>query len=238
MKQGIILAAGLGRRLHEITQYTPKSLIRINDKPVIERNIEWMLEAGIERIVLVTGYMKDRFAYLKEKYSNLHIVYNAEFMTSNTVSSLNAVKTYLTEESYITTADIYITKNVYNKYNEARSFYLLRPETVAEKIDWIATVNDQMRIVAVDKKGRSGHTYSGISHWMPDELAVLRELLEQVDWKDVLQRNQYWDELLLPYLQSVRVEARILENDAEIYEFDDMGDIELLMERERVQVAW
>lgn len=49
MKQSIILAAGLGSRLKEITKITPKSLIEINEQPILERNIEFMIEAGIKK---------------------------------------------------------------------------------------------------------------------------------------------------------------------------------------------
>ena len=238
MKQGIILAAGLGRRLREITQHTPKSLIQINGKPVIEQNIEWMLDSGVDLIFLVTGYMQERFSYLGQKYPNLQIFFNPDYATSNTVSSLNIVKDYLTEESYITTADIYIAKNIYLDYQDPQSFYLLRPKTTEKKPDWIAEVNESGRIVSVDQKGLAGHTYSGVSHWMPAELAELRILLSKVDWKDKRQRNQYWDELLLPHLQSICVNACILQNNADIYEFDDMDDLQRLMNEQQVEVTW
>lgn len=46
MTQGIILAAGLGSRLREATETMPKSLICVDGRPVLERNIERMMEAG------------------------------------------------------------------------------------------------------------------------------------------------------------------------------------------------
>ena len=73
---------------------------------------------------------------------------------------------------------------------------------------------------------------------MPAELAELRILLNKVDWKDERQRNQYWDELLLPHLQSICVNACILQNNADIYEFDDMDDLQRLMNEQQVEVTW
>ena len=58
MKQSIILAAGLGSRLREITKVTPKSLIEINEQPILERNIEFMIEAGIEKIIHLKMHMR------------------------------------------------------------------------------------------------------------------------------------------------------------------------------------
>lgn len=238
MKQGVILAAGLGRRLREITQFTPKSLIRVDGKPVLEQNIEWMMEAGIERILLVTGYQKDRFSYIQNRYPRVQLFFNPEYCSSNTVSSLNCVEEYLTEETYITTADIYIRENIYKKYRDPKSFYLLRPPMITEKPDWVAKLDANGRILSVDQKGTSGYSYSGVSHWMPNELKTLRRLLKDVDWQDEKQRNQYWDELLLPHLGSIQVNACILDDNAEVYEFDDMTDIQLLMKEQGVQVSW
>ena len=45
--QVLMMAAGFGSRVGEITQYVPKSLIPVNGKPMIERHIEYMIEAGI-----------------------------------------------------------------------------------------------------------------------------------------------------------------------------------------------
>lgn len=115
MKQGIILAAGLGSRLRNITKNTPKSLIQINKKPIIEKNIEYMIEAGVDRIIVVIGYMREKFEYLEKKYenANLVLVYNEDFDSSNTVSSMFCAKKYLDCETYITTADILLRENLF-----------------------------------------------------------------------------------------------------------------------------
>ena len=69
MTQGIILAAGMGRRMKGATGGLPKSLMSVNGVPLIERNIGRMLEAGFERVVVVTGYHADAFAYLADKFA-------------------------------------------------------------------------------------------------------------------------------------------------------------------------
>lgn len=238
MKQGIILAAGLGKRLREITQNTPKSLIQVNGKPILERNIELMMEAGIERIFLVTGYKNEKFEYIQKKYSCVQIIYNKNYASSNTISSLNCVKDLLSEETYITTADIYISENVFKKYSIPKSYYLLRPLMSVDKPDWVATIDSNGRIIDVDQKGFCGHTYTGISHWMQNELSELRNLLDDVDWSNECERNKYWDELLLPRLATTQVNACILENNEEVYEFDDMGDIHLFIDEQGALVTW
>ena len=70
----IIIAAGMGTRLNPLTLSTPKPLIKIFGKPMIEKNIEYLLQEGIEEIVIVTGYMKDKFEYLRDKYKQVPFI--------------------------------------------------------------------------------------------------------------------------------------------------------------------
>ncbi len=68
MKQVIVMAAGLGSRLKELTTETPKPLLKVNGKSMLETNIEYMIEAGIDRVIIIVGYLKEKFYYLKDKY--------------------------------------------------------------------------------------------------------------------------------------------------------------------------
>lgn len=53
--KGVVLAGGLGTRLHPLTKVTNKHLLPIYDKPMIYYPIEVLVEAGITDILLVTG---------------------------------------------------------------------------------------------------------------------------------------------------------------------------------------
>ena len=161
MKQGIILAAGLGSRLPEITVKTPKSLIRVDSKPILERNIEFMFQAGLDRVILVLGYKKDKFSYLKEKYGDrIILVVNEEFESTNTVSSMNCASSYFTCDSFVTTADIYLKINPFEKYSADYSFYLLRPFLSFQKPDWVAMLDERKRFLSVDVHSTQGYSYT------------------------------------------------------------------------------
>ena len=58
--RAILLAAGIGSRLRPLTLETPKPLIKINDESMIERQIKFLKEVGINEIIVVTGYLKAR----------------------------------------------------------------------------------------------------------------------------------------------------------------------------------
>ena len=63
IKHGMILAAGLGRRMQPITFKIPKPLIQIGKKNLIERAIELLINHGVEEIVVnvhhLPGQIKD-----------------------------------------------------------------------------------------------------------------------------------------------------------------------------------
>lgn len=238
--QGIILVAGLGSRLKEITKITPKSLLKVDGQPILERNIGYMMEAGFERVVLVVGYQKERFEYLRDKYQGFELVLveNREFRTSNTVSSLFLAKDYFNQETYITTADIYLKTNPFLKYREDYSFYLLRPAARYAKPDWIARLDENLRFISVNQRAYEGYSYTGISHWIPGDLAFIHDRLCEINWENPSERLQYWDELILPYLPQFALYAKILEDDSEVYEFDDYSDVEKLQKEQNVSVTY
>ena len=54
--QAIILAAGMGKRLKELTQNNTKCMVRVNGVTLIERMLKQLDELDLKRIVLVIGY--------------------------------------------------------------------------------------------------------------------------------------------------------------------------------------
>ena len=61
--RAILLAAGMGTRLRPLTLDTPKSLIEVNGRPLLERQIEFLRERGVEEIIVVTGYLAKKDDY-------------------------------------------------------------------------------------------------------------------------------------------------------------------------------
>lgn len=241
MKQAIILAAGLGSRLKEITKVTPKSLIEINDQPILERNIEYMIEAQFDRIIIILGYMKEKFFYLKDKYPNIEIqfVINEHYKEYNTIYSLYCARNYLNMNSYICTADIFLQTNLYKKYTpEEYSFYVLKPfAEKLEKEEWIANLENN-RIISVNKHGFSGHSYCGISYWTLKDLEFIKNKMLTVNWDDTNIKKAYWDELLLDDLRTHPIYSKILEKESEIFEIDDFQDLQRLKTAMRNKVSF
>lgn len=99
--QAIILAAGMGRRLKQLTKDRPKCMIPVNSVPIIERMLRQLDSYGLNRIIMVTGH---KGAELQKFITNLSIhtpiVYleNNAYQTTNNIYSLFLAKDYLLQD--------------------------------------------------------------------------------------------------------------------------------------------
>lgn len=109
-KNAIILAAGKSSRFAPFTYERPKGLFRVRGEILIERQIEQLIEAEVEDIYIVVGYMKEKFFYLEQKYSQVHLLINNKFGVKGNLYSLYVAKEYL-HNSYLSYADYYFVSN-------------------------------------------------------------------------------------------------------------------------------
>lgn len=61
VRQAVVLAGGLGTRLGELTQATPKPLLPVGGRPFLAYLLDWLARGGVEEIIVSTGYLPDAF---------------------------------------------------------------------------------------------------------------------------------------------------------------------------------
>lgn len=107
----IILAAGLGSRFQEITKNNHKALLPIGGIPNIERTIQYLKEANIHEIYIVTGHMANMFSYLEEKY-DVTLVFNDKYNIYNNIRSLQVALSVF-NDSFVIDADVVLLENIF-----------------------------------------------------------------------------------------------------------------------------
>lgn len=139
VKKAIFLAAGFGSRLVPITLNTPKPLVLVNGKRMIETLLDAVVKAEIPEIIIVTGYLGEQFEILKKKYPNITIIENKKYNEANNILSAYVVRDKL-ERSYVMEADFYLyNPNIIRKY-EYHTNYLGIYKEVSD--DWCLEVKN------------------------------------------------------------------------------------------------
>ena len=83
----VVLAAGMGKRLGELTTNTPKALMKVGDKTLVEHTIDFVKGVGVTDIVVVGGFHFDDVKQVVNNYdSNVTVVENKEYHLQNLLS--------------------------------------------------------------------------------------------------------------------------------------------------------
>ncbi len=108
---GVILAAGMARRLRPLTDDMPKCLLPLGDRNLLERTVDAMRMAGVERLVVVTGYKAQMIrSFLETHYPQLDLIFldNTDYANNNNIYSLwMAGKVVRGEEFLLMDSDIF-----------------------------------------------------------------------------------------------------------------------------------
>ena len=77
--RAMILAAGFGKRLLPLTEKKPKSLIKIGDKSLIQRNIEHLINNGFNEIIINVSHLGDQVVdHVKDVFPDENIIFSIE----------------------------------------------------------------------------------------------------------------------------------------------------------------
>lgn len=223
----VILACGKGMRLAPLTFDTPKCFIRIKGQKMIERQIEQLLTAGIKNITIMTGFMSEKFEYLKNKY-NIKLIYNEEYDNKNTLATLyKARDLFIDKNTYVCVSDVYMVDNIYHKY-ECESFY---SGTFLHNLDkeWQYVVDKDLRISGVLDGGVDEYAMMGPAFMTKDFSKKLIPMIEEA-YKTPGTEQYYWENVLVENFDSLPPMYLYKQVKGSMYEFDKLEDIRLFDE--------
>ncbi len=189
----IILAAGLGSRFGEVTQKTHKSLLPVGDKPNIERTIGYLIEFGIEQIIIVVGYLSESFAYLEEKYPQVKLVYNEHYSDYNNIYTFYMASEYFSD-SFVIDADVVMLDNVFAQNDTSVYYTLLREES--EDKEWIPVTDESGYVKEMEISNAQKPSMLGISFWKKSDCDIIKNALPDYMTKETLENPKlYWENI-------------------------------------------
>lgn len=107
--KAIILAAGQGIRLRPLTNQLPKCLVQIDEKPILQYQLEALSDAGIHDCSIVVGFRAQQVqSYFGPKFADVDLSYtlNKSFKDTNNLYSLWLAKRYLRDDIILLEGDV------------------------------------------------------------------------------------------------------------------------------------
>jgi len=107
-----------------LTKDIPKSLVKVNGKTIIDIEIENILYCGIKKLIITIGYKGGKLKnYVKEKYSNLDVIFveNEKYASTNYIYSMWLTKNFIDDDILLLHGDMVFDKELLKKFLNAKS---------------------------------------------------------------------------------------------------------------------
>jgi choline kinase len=104
--KAVILAAGRGTRIQELTHGSPKCLLPFRDKTILDFQLDNLLQVGISKIAIVVGHAETEIVdhivqHHREKLPRITFISNPEFARTNNIYSLWLAQEWVDENAFV-----------------------------------------------------------------------------------------------------------------------------------------
>lgn len=224
-KRAVLLASGFGSRMLPITINTPKPLVNVNGRRIIETILDALIAIDVTEIYIVTGYLKECFELLKAKYPTITLLENPVYSSTNNISSACVAREHF-QNAYVFESDLFLSNPALLKKYRYQSCYMGVP--VAETADWCLDTEDG-RVVDIHKGGTNTNHMFGISYWTAADGAQLARDLPECYEENNDNKQRFWDDVpckLCNAHYNVAVETCTFNDVSEIDSFAELQEID------------
>lgn len=237
--QAIILAAGMGRRLGELTGDNTKCMLKVNGVRLIDRALDCLSKIGLSRIILVVGYKGENVKeYIGNSYKGVDIVYvdNPIYDKTNNIYSLYLAKDWLLkEDTLLLESDLIYEPAVVERIVSNPYPNLALVDKYESWMDGtVVTLNKESKIVNFLSKKQ--FKYSDIDQYyktvniykFSQEFSTSYYVPFLKAYCAALGRNEYYEQVLkvITLLEDAPLKALPLSGE-KWYEIDDIQDLDI-----------
>ncbi len=223
VRRAVIMAAGMGNRMHPLTLTTPKPLVKVNGIRMIDSVVDGLKANGINEIYVVVGYLKEQFYDWAKDKDGVTVIENPYFDTCNNISSLYAAREHL-EDSIILDGDQIINKTkILDPHFTLSGYNAIWCE--GETDEWLMQVEDGIVKSCSRTGGSHGWQLFSVSRWSSEDGRTLKELLE-LEFEKNQRKDVYWDDIpMFLHPDRFKLGIRIM-NSEDIMEIDSLEELQ------------
>lgn len=238
--QAIILAAGMGRRLRDLTKDNTKCMVKVNGEPLIDRLLRQLSKLGLSRVVIVVGHKRENLiSHIGNRYDdvlNIEYVENPIYDKTNNIYSLALAKEKLIEDdTLLIESDLIL---------DDRMFSLILGDSypnlafVAKYRTWMdgtmVRIDDENNVVSfITKKAFKysdvEHYYKTVNLYKFSKDFLIHKYVPFLDaYCAALGNNEYYEQVLRVICMLDNSELKALPITKERwYEIDDVQDLDI-----------
>ncbi|MHC1610888.1 MAG: bifunctional sugar-1-phosphate nucleotidylyltransferase/acetyltransferase [Candidatus Methanospirareceae archaeon] len=208
--KGIILAAGKGERLQPLTDYKPKAMLPVCNKPLIEYQLELLRAHGIEEIAIVVGHLKEQIEFEDVKYYEDKLI-------KGTATALHAARDFIDDDFILMYGDLFFDITNFSDIIDVETENAIAVVKVEDVSRYGEVVFEDGRLKGIREKTGFGGGYinAGIYHLSPSVLEQverteesargeyeLTDALQMLDAREkvrVVPLNGYWNDIGYPW---------------------------------------
>lgn len=210
--KAMILAAGFGERLRPLTETTPKPLLKVGNKPLIQYHVENLVSAGVRELVINTSWLGDQIEdYLGDgSHFGVEIAWSRESERLETGGGICRALPLLGSEPFLLIngdvwTDYSLIELVDRSWPEDIDAHLVLVPNPAHHLDgdyalkaWpgntvVGGFGEKQRIgcrqLAYPTEGEQAFTFSGLSIMSPEIFATYSSASEKFPLRDVIKRG-------------------------------------------------
>lgn len=181
--QAIIMAAGKGSRLGDLTKGKPKSFTEIKGKKLIEYNLALLKKYHIDEIIIVTGYQCEAFEELTAGEENIRLVYNPFYEMVNVLGSFYMGMEALHDDFIYLHADTLCEPAIFEKLVRMDGDIVLPVEYKQCDDEAMKVRSENGKIVQITKqmdKDKAEGEFIGVAAFRKEVISVLKEKTKQL----------------------------------------------------------
>lgn len=237
--QAIILAAGMGKRLGELTQGDTKCMVKVNGISLIDRTLTQLSKLALSRVIIVIGYKGENLKnYVGNEYKGLKVEYinNPIYDTTNNIYSLSLAKDELQkEDTLLIESDLIFDDSLFSmivnnpyanlalvaKYETWMDGTMVCMDADCNIVNFVP--KQAFRYEDVDVYYKTVNIYKFSREFSSNEYVPFLDA-----YSKVMGNNEYYEQVLrvLTLLHSSTLKALPID-DEKWYEIDDVQDLDI-----------